>query len=78
LPFDEEHRHLVAPLPDGSDSTYCTYCFRDGAFLDPDATVEDMIEVGVPHLAAKVGEETARVELGRYLPTLDRWRSSAG
>jgi len=57
MPFDDAHRELIAKEADGSDSIYCTYCYKDGAFLDPNATVEDMIGMGVPHLAHKIGEK---------------------
>ncbi|MCL2827022.1 MAG: zinc ribbon domain-containing protein, partial [Eggerthellaceae bacterium] len=60
MPFDDGHRELVAKEPDGSDSIYCTYCYQDGAFTDPGATVQGMVEVAVPHLAHKIGEQAAR------------------
>ena len=74
MPFDEDHSGLRAVEPGGRDSVYCEYCYRDGAFTDPDATVEQMVEVGVPHLAHKIGEEAARAQLSAFLPTLERWR----
>ncbi|MCL2493263.1 MAG: zinc ribbon domain-containing protein [Clostridiales bacterium] len=74
MPFDEAHRELIAKEADGSDSVYCTYCYKDGEFLDPDATAEDMIEMAVPHLAHKIGEQTAREQLSEFIPTLARWR----
>ena len=74
MPFDEAHRDYIAKEADGSESRYCTYCYEDGRFLDPDATVEDMIEMGVPYLAEKIGEEAARKMLSQFVPTLERWR----
>jgi len=75
MPFDEAHGGLAAKEADGSDSPYCTYCYRDGAFLDPGAAVEDMIEMGVPHLAHKIGEQAAREQLSKFVPTLGRWNN---
>ena len=74
MPFDEAHRQYIAKEADGSDSVYCSYCYKEGAFLDPEATVEDMIEMGVPYLAHKIGEEAAREQLSEFVPTLARWR----
>ena len=74
MPFDEDHSELIAKEADGSDSMYCTYCYRDGAFLAPDATPGDMVEMGVPHLASKIGEKAAREQLSQFVPTLARWR----
>ncbi len=73
LPFDADHRAFVAKESDGNDSAYCTFCYGDGAFRDPDATVEDMIHTGVPHLAQKIGEDAARRQLGVLVPSLARW-----
>ena len=76
LPFNEEHRKkgLIAKEADGSDSIYCIYCYKDGEFLNPNATAQDMIEIGVSLLAPKIGEQAAREELS-YIPALKRWRS---
>ena len=74
MPFDEAHREFIAREADGSDSIYCIYCYKDGEFLNPSATVGDMIEMGVPHLAHKIGEQAAREQLSKFLPTLARWR----
>jgi len=74
LQFEEAHRELIAKEADGNDSIYCTYCYKDGKFLNPDATVEDMMGMGVPHLAHKIGEQAAREQLSAFVPTLKRWR----
>ena len=74
MPFNEAHREFIAKEADGSSSIYCIYCYKDGKFLNPDAVVEDMIEMGVPHLARKISEQAARKQLSAFVPTLARWR----
>ena len=74
MPFDESHLEYIAKEADGSDSIYCTYCYEGGAFLDVAATVDDMVETGVPHLAYKIGEHAAREQLSKLVPTLTRWK----
>jgi len=74
MPFDEAHLEYLAKEADGSDSVYCTYCYKDGALLNPDATVEDMVGMGVPYLAHKIGEKAAREQLSKLVPTLARWK----
>ncbi|MCL2483076.1 MAG: zinc ribbon domain-containing protein [Propionibacteriaceae bacterium] len=76
IPFDAEHASMIAQEADGSNSIYCIYCYKDGAFLQPDATAQDMIEMGVPHLAHKIGEQAAREQLSQFVPTLGRWQNS--
>jgi len=74
MPFDEAHSEFIAKEKDGSESIYCSYCYKDGEFLIPDATIGDMVEMGVPHLARKIGEQAARDQLLQLLPTLSRWK----
>jgi len=70
VPFDEGHAQMRSP----EDGQYCIYCFADGQFTMPEATVADMVEIGVPHAAAKMGEAAARQHLEAFIPTLARWR----
>ena len=74
VPCDEAHRDLFGTEPDGRPSRYCVYCRENGAFTEPDITLEETVELGVPHLARKIGEDAARAELRALLPTLERWR----
>ncbi|MGE7091557.1 effector binding domain-containing protein [Lysinibacillus sp. NPDC048646] len=54
---------------------YCTYCYGEGAFKQPDLTVQEMIEIGVPHLKEEgMPEDEARQMLTSFLPSLKRWR----
>ncbi|MCC7555250.1 MAG: zinc ribbon domain-containing protein [Methanoculleus marisnigri] len=62
---------------DGSRSTrYCTYCYRDGRFTEPDLTREQAVEQYAPMMAENLGMpiEKAREMVARYLSTLPRWR----
>jgi hypothetical protein len=76
LPFNEEHAHFVATEPDGSKSIYCTNCYKKGKFIDPNLSMEQMIEMLVPVLGKAMGEENARKELTTLLPTLERWKKA--
>lgn len=54
---------------------YCVYCFPKGEFVDPNATLEEMIETCVPFMVQQgVSEEKAREELNAVLPGLKRWK----
>lgn len=75
LPFNEEHVHFIAKEKDGSDSIYCTFCYADGGFTNPNATVSEMVEIGVSALAEKMDEATAREQLSGFIPTLSRWQN---
>ncbi len=56
---------------------YCTYCYGEGEFKQPDLTMKEMIEICVPHLKEEgMTEEGARQMLATFLPSLKRWRKS--
>ncbi len=74
LPFNEEHTHFIATEPDGSRSIYCTNCYKDGKFIDPNISMKEMIEKIVPVLGKAIGEGEARKELTTLFPTLKRWK----
>ncbi|WP_232696022.1 zinc ribbon domain-containing protein [Brevibacillus daliensis] len=55
---------------------YCIYCYKDGAFTYPDCTMEQMIEICVPHMIQEnMDDEQARAMLLRVLPNLKRWEN---
>lgn len=52
---------------------YCHYCYEEGKFKQ-DMTMEEMIEVCVPHMKAQgMEEEVARKLMQDALPNLTRW-----
>jgi hypothetical protein len=63
---------------DGSKSEkYCVYCYKDGKFTDPDATLEQMIDVSAKGWSSQdpsITYEQAKAQLGNVLPHLERWR----
>jgi hypothetical protein len=62
---------------DGSKSEkYCVYCYKDGQFLQPDATLDQMIEISAKGWAEQdptVTYEQAKAQLEKVLPYLERW-----
>jgi len=62
---------------DGSPSEeYCVHCYRDGAFVEPDLTLEACVERAAPLLAAELGMpvDRAREMAAAFTATLPRWR----
>ena len=52
---------------------YCSYCYKDGAFVHPDRTVKDMQEACVRWLEGQ-GIRRCKAEfMVETLPSLDRW-----
>ena len=63
---------------DGSkNKDYCIYCYKDGAFTAPNVTMEEMIEICVPHMVSSYEEMTeyeARAMMQNFFPKLKRWK----
>lgn len=64
---------------DGSkNQDYCCYCYENGAFLHPEATMGDVIEACLPHVVPDVfaDEATARAAMNAHFPTLKCWKKT--
>jgi len=64
---------------DGSLSEdYCCYCYDEGAFFYPDATMEQVIESCLPHVVPDVwpDEASARAAMNEHFPTLKCWKKT--
>lgn len=62
---------------DGSRSTaYCIYCYRDGAFIEPNLTREGAVGKYAPMMAANLEMPLEKAEemVRQYLLTLPRWQ----
>ena len=62
---------------DGSLSKmYCSFCFKDGKFLDGNISLQEKIEnnVRIAVNQMKMPEKEARQMAEKILPTLERWK----
>ena len=62
----------------GINGDYCKYCFQNGVFTT-DCTMEEMIEVCVPHMVSAnsgINADEARKMMSTFLPTLKRWKKN--
>ena len=65
----------ISREPDGSfNEKYCCWCRKDGEYVGA-PTVEEMIEVCVPHMGWADPDEARRF-LGRQLPQLEHWKQA--
>jgi len=69
---------LVGTEADGSKcEKYCVYCYKDGKFIQPDATLEQMIEISAKGWSDQdptTTYEQAKAQMEKVLPYLERWR----
>jgi hypothetical protein len=57
---------------------YCRYCYQNGAFTDPNISLQGMIDRCVGIMAQKgiMPESQARALMSATLPKLKRWRGT--
>lgn len=75
---------LAKPEDFGTDATgyrindYCHYCFTNGTFTEPHASVEGMIDKSVDIMVRKgvMAAAPARVLMAVVIPKLKRWRAA--
>ncbi|PWR74709.1 zinc ribbon domain-containing protein [Methanospirillum lacunae] len=69
--------HDAGTEKDGTPSTrYCTYCYQNGAFTEPDLTFETMIKKYATMFASEYGMPVNKAEqmVSQFTSTLPRWR----
>lgn len=56
---------------------YCVNCFRDGAFVDPELTVDQMVQRSVDFMTQNLHmpEEVSRQMSQKTIPLLRRWNA---
>lgn len=66
---------------DGSPSDqYCSFCFQNGGFTQPDLKVEDMIRMSIENMTGddlRMPLDRATELAHRIIPILARWKGSA-
>ena len=67
MPFSGEYAEHVSP----ENGKYCKYCWENGQYVGA-ATVEEMIEICVPHMGME--PDAARAVLREQLPQLEHWK----
>lgn len=56
---------------------YCIYCYKDGQFTQPDASLEQMIQISAKGWSDQdptVSLQQAMEQMTQVLPHLERWR----
>jgi len=64
---------------DGSKSAdYCINCYNNGAFTNPNCTLEEMIETTADMMVKNFGfsPEEAKKQCSEGIPTLKRWKTA--
>lgn len=61
---------------DGSiNKEYCPYCFQNGKFIQPNATMEQVIEKSINAMRQMKMPESLIEQTKKVIPTLKRWNN---
>ena len=77
MPMDKPE--LLGTKADGAKSEeYCTYCYQEGRFTQPDISMQGMIDkcVAIIGQSNLMSEDQARDLMSKAIPTLKRWRKA--
>ncbi|TQV85421.1 zinc ribbon domain-containing protein [Aliikangiella coralliicola] len=76
MPISESFGNL-GTMGDGSfHQEYCSICFKDGAFVQPEQTLQQMIDSSIANMTGELGmpQEQAEQLANSFIPTLKRWQ----
>ena len=76
MPMSEES-HFGKNTDGSKNEDYCCHCYPNGAFINPNETLEEMIETCVPFMVEGgvcPDIESANKMLSEHLPMLKRWK----
>ncbi|HKZ52663.1 MAG TPA: zinc ribbon domain-containing protein [Candidatus Acidoferrales bacterium] len=76
MPLSDEFDNYGTHADGSKHPEYCMFCFEDGAFTNPDQTLEEMIASSVENMMQDLGfpEEKARQLAHDVIPKLKRWQ----
>ncbi len=77
MPLDKDPVHGGSNADKSLSQKYCSFCYREGKFLDEGITLEQKISKNV-QIAVKMGmpEDKARQLAETTIPNLERWRNN--
>lgn len=78
MPMETEQ--VLGTNADGSlNQDYCVYCYQKGAFLEPNITIQEMVDFCIPILVKEGFEEhAAQTMVQELIPKLKRWQTAQG
>ena len=76
MPLSEEFGNLGTNADESNTWEYCSICFQNGEFTNPNQTLEEMINSSIDNMTNDVGIplEQATQLANSFIPTLKRWQ----
>ena len=78
MPIGETDEMYGTEANGSKSADYCKYCYDNGAFTDPNGTLEEMIETVAAIMVKDFGfsSEDANAQCKAAIPHLKRWKTA--
>lgn len=76
MPLSKEFGNLGTNADASVSEEYCSFCYADGNFTNPNQTMEEMISSSIENMTTDLNMpiEQAMALANAFIPTLRRWR----
>lgn len=76
MPLSKDFGNLGTNSDGSGTEEFCIFCFKNGAFTQPDQTMEEMIRSSIENMTQdlKMPLEQATHLANTFIPTLRRWQ----
>lgn len=76
MPLSAEFGNHGTNADGSSNAEYCSFCFQNGAFTNPDQTLSEMIQSSIENMTADLNmpADKASELANSFISTLKRWQ----
>lgn len=76
MPISKEFGNLGTNADGSFTEEFCSFCFADGYFVNPNQTLEEMIASSIENMTTNLNmpPEQATDLANSFIPTLRRWQ----
>lgn len=78
MPLSETNENLGTEADGTNTFEFCSFCYQNGAFTNPNQTLEEMIQSSIENMTADLNMpvEQATQLANAFIPALGRWRKN--
>jgi Putative zinc ribbon domain len=76
MPLSKDFGNLGTNADDSNTEEFCIFCFKNGAFTNPNQTMNEMINSSIENMTTdlQMPLEQATNLANSFIPTLKRWQ----
>lgn len=71
----EKDEHFGTNAEGAKNEEYCTYCYQNGNFTEPDITLDDMTKKVTQMMKQRNMPTDTIDKVAKFIPMLNRWQS---